>query len=90
LSGISLGTVGPYSRRLSERKKSQVSTILLDQPTDLLDRTPPHRRRRGGPGRLGGGCRAGLHEAAGARQLDLRHDVVEVRRVATRRCAGWL
>ena len=32
LSGISLGTVCPYSRRPSPRKKSQVSTISRTSP----------------------------------------------------------
>ena len=33
LSGISLGTVWPYSRRPSPRKKSQVSTISRTSPS---------------------------------------------------------
>ncbi len=34
LSGISLGTVWPYRRRPSPRKKSQVSTISCTSPSD--------------------------------------------------------
>jgi hypothetical protein len=34
LSGISLGTVIPYRRRPSERKKSQVSTTSCTSPSD--------------------------------------------------------
>ena len=34
LSGISLGTVMPYRRRPSDRKKSQVSTISCTSPSD--------------------------------------------------------
>ncbi len=34
LSGISLGTVWPYSRRPSEMKKSQVSEISCTSPSD--------------------------------------------------------
>jgi len=34
LSGISLGTVWPYSRRPSPRKKSQVSMISCTSPRD--------------------------------------------------------
>ena len=34
LSGISLGTVIPYRRRPSDRKKSQVSTTSCTSPSD--------------------------------------------------------
>jgi hypothetical protein len=43
LSGISLGTVWPYRRRPSPRKKSQVSTISWTSPRDSASGLPISR-----------------------------------------------
>ena len=46
LSGISLGTVSPYSRRPSPRKKSQVSTISCTSPRASASGLPTSRVTR--------------------------------------------